>query len=137
MAFQDFTDEFVANFEELRMVYSPEEADTWCERIRANIERATAHRDVFIDAVNTGAAHLPSEQFMPALLTLLERLLPFQERPEGVRSSFECSQDNYKLLCYELFIYTVASFIKAKKFSAARQLIDYRYVAPPTFAHRS
>jgi hypothetical protein len=132
-AFQDFTNEFLLNFEELRIVYSHEEADTWCERIRANIELATAHRDVFIDAVNAGAAHLPSQQFMPALLGLLERLLPFQERPECMGSYFSCSEDNYILLCYELFLYTFASFVKARKFSEARQLIDYRYVAPQTF----
>ena len=115
------------------MVYSREEADTWCERIRANIERAVAHRDVFIDAVFAGAAHLSSQQFMPALFDLLERLLPFRGRPESVQAFFKCSEDNYKLLCYELFLYTLASFIKVKKFSEARQLIDYRYVAPQTF----
>lgn len=132
-AFEDFSEEFLTNLEELRMVYSRDEQETWCERIRANIESASAHRDVFVDVVRTGVAYCPADQFMPSLLGLLERILPLQERPEGVGSFFECSEDNYKLLCYEFFLYSVAACVKAKKYTEARQLIDHRYVAPRTF----
>jgi hypothetical protein len=131
-AFEDFAEEFLVNFEDLRMKYSKEGAGTWCDRIRANIQSATAHRDAFVDAIRTGAAHLPSQQFMPLLLGLLERLLPFQERPESSGAFYSCSEDNYKLLCYELFLYTFAAFIKAKKHPESRQLLDYHYVAPRT-----
>lgn len=129
-AFQDFADEFVLNFEDLRMVYTREEAETWCERVRANLERANAYRDVFVDAVSVGAAHCPEPEFVAMVVSLLERLLPFQEPPESQRSGFRCSQDNYKVLCYEIFLYTFASFVKAKKYLDARQLVDHLYVAP-------
>ncbi len=131
-AFEDFAKEFVVNLEELRMTYSRDDADTWCERIRANINTATAHRDVFVDVVRAGTL-LPAEQFVPSLLDLLERVLPFQERPDAVGCHFECSEDNYKLICYELFLYTLAAFVKAKKYREARQLIGHTYVAPKTF----
>jgi hypothetical protein len=131
-ALGDFAEEFISNLKELRMKYSRDEAAIWCERMRANIDTATAHRDVLVEVVRTGIA-LPTEQFMRALLSLLEQLLPFQQRPEGVGSSFECSEDNYKLLCYEMFLYVLAILIKAKKINEARQLIDYRYVGPRTY----
>jgi hypothetical protein len=131
-AFDDFSEEFISNLEELRMTYTPENADIWCQRIRENIDSATAHRDVLIDVVRA-AITLPSNQFMPLLLALLERVLPLQERPEGVNAFFKCSEDNYKMLCYELFLYVMAILIKAKKYREARELIDFQYVAPRTY----
>ena len=131
-AFEDFSEEFISNLEALRMTYSRDEANTWCQRIRENIDSATAHRDVLVDVLRA-AIGLPSNQFMPPLLSLLERILPLGERPEGVSSFFECSEDNYKLLCYEMFLYVMAVLTKAKKYSEARELIDFRYVAPRTY----
>lgn len=131
-AFSDLVECFIEDMVGLRMVYRREEADTWCERIRANINSATALRDVFVDVVRAGV-DLPSEQFVPSFIELLEQILSLQERPEGVTSCFQCSEDNYKLLCYELFLYSIATFIKAKRYEDARKLIDYRYVSPRTF----
>jgi hypothetical protein len=132
-AFHDFADEFVANLQDLRMDYFHGDPSTWCARIRENIGSAAVHRDTFVDAVYTGAAYLPSQEFVPLLIDLLERLLQFRERPDAVSTFVRCSEDNYKFLCYELFLYTVASFVKAKKLSEARQLIDYQYVISRTF----
>jgi len=132
-AFEDFAEEFLGNVSDLRMAYKKEEAATWCDRIRANIATATTHRDAFVDAIKTGVSHLPSQQFMPLLLGLLERLLAFQESPNTGGLSYKVSEDNYRLMCYELFLYSFAVFIKARKFSEARQLLEYRYVVPKTF----
>ncbi len=131
-AFSDFADEFIENMNDLRMVYSREGADTWCERIRANIHSATVHRDVFVDVIRAGI-NLPSAQFLSPFLGFLEQLLPLQEQPENAGSFYEYSEDNYKLLCYEFFLYSVAAFIKSKRYDDARQLIDHRYVASQTF----
>jgi len=133
VAFEDFGDGFIANLEELRMTFSRNEQDKWCEYIKENIAAAHAHRDVFVDVVRTGAMHLPSTEFMPALLTLLERILPLTERPNASDTFSEVSEDNFKFLCYEFFLYTVAAFNKAKKHAEARQLIDHRYVVPSTY----
>jgi len=101
-AFDDFADAFITDFEQLRMVYARSESSTWCEQIRANISSAVVHRDVFVKAVRMGAANLPLERFVGQLIDLLERVAGFRERPDGNGSFFECSEDNYKLLCYEL-----------------------------------
>ena len=128
-SFDDFVEEFLRDFETLRMKYSHDESDTWCQRIRSNIESASRHRDVFADVVYDGIRYLPSSQFVPHLQGALESILAFQYRPQATGAFFKCSEDNYKVLLYELFLYTIAIFLKAKKYEEARQLIDFRYVA--------
>lgn len=44
-----------------------------------------------------------------------------------------CSEDNYRLLCYDMFLCVLAILIEAKRIKEARQLLDYRYVAPRTY----
>ena len=131
-AFEDFANEFFNNLDDLRMTFTREEQDTWCERLRENIKLATVHRDAFVDVVKTGAAHMPASQFMPLVVGCLERLLPYQERMEG-RGGFDISEDNYKLLCYEFYVYVVASLIKVRKYAEVGQLLSHRYVAPRRF----
>ncbi len=132
LAFDDFADEFLNNLEDLRMTYSRDRQNTWCEQIRANIDLALSHRDVFVDTIQTGVKHLPPDQFAPLLLQLLERILPFTARPESVGGGFEISEDNYKFLVYEMYLYSMAILIKAKRFDCARALIAHRYIAPRT-----
>lgn len=133
VAFEDFADDFIANLEELRIAYSREEQDKWCDKIKENIAAAHGHRDVFVDVVRTGAMHMQGSEFLTSLLGLLERILPFTERPQATGAFFDVSEDNYKFLCYEFFLYAVAAFIKARKYTEARQLLDHRYVVPRTY----
>lgn len=131
-AFDDFAEQFLVNFEDLRLTYSHEQETTWCETMANNIERARAHRDVYVDTVRCGIMHVSEDWFVDALQRLLERLLPFQFRPKATGSFFKCSQDNYKFILYELFVYTMAVSIKAKRYEGARLLLDHRYFAPET-----
>lgn len=131
-AFEDFGSELLSDLEELRMVYTRKDEDTWCERLRENIAGSLPHRDAFVDVISTGAKHLPEDTFMPMLLSLLESLLPLRERPETKSggSFFNCSEDNYKFIVYEMFLYTFATLVSVKKFVSARQLLDHTYVSP-------
>jgi hypothetical protein len=132
-ALQDFFDDFADNLNDLRMEYTPSQEKTWCDSIRENIERSTTYRDVFIDVIRSGAAHMQSTHFIPLLLTFLELLLSYCRRPEGTTGYYDISEDNYKLICYELFLYTTAAFIKAKKYAEVRELVDHRYVSASAF----
>lgn len=131
VVFENFSDEFVANLEDLRVTFTRNAESSWCDLLRENISHSLAHRDVFVDVVRTGTQHMEHRNFTPLILGLLERILPFRERPEPhTGAACDASQDNYRFINYELFLYTVAAFIAAKKFDEARALIDYRYVAP-------
>lgn len=134
-AFDYFAEEFFLNLEELRLVYSREQEETWCQTIFGNIEHARAHRDVAVDVLSTGIKHIRDEWFYDALTRFLERLLPYQNRPQEMMGSFfECSEDNYKFLIYELFLYTVAAFVSTRRYGDARRLLDQAYVTPETLS---
>ena len=136
-AIEDFSTELILNLEQTRVTYRPEQKDQWCETLRTSIADTLPHRDAFATVVYTGAAHLPADQFIPAVTGLLEKLLPISMRPEDVGQFTRCSEDNFKFLCYEFFLYAFTAFIVAKKYNAARQLLDHRYVAPQTYGgHR-
>ncbi len=125
-AFDDFCQEFLANLEDLRLVYSNDQQSTWCQTLSDNIEKARIHRDLFVDVVSAGIRHVHEGWFMDSLLILLERILPFRSRPADIGSFFKCSEDNYKFILYELFLYTLAICIQSRKYREGRMLLDHR-----------
>jgi len=110
--------------------YTREGEDEWCQTMFANIERGKVHRDVFYDVVKTGVMHIREDWFLPSVLQFLESLLAFQNRPHEMGSYVRCSQDNYKFLIYELFLYALAACIKPRRYEQGRLLLDHQYVAP-------
>ena len=86
-AFEDFADEFFVNFEQLRLVYSREQEEKWCQTMFDNIEHAKAHRDVAVDVLAAGIRHIRDEWFWDALIRFMERLLPYQSRREETGSN--------------------------------------------------
>lgn len=133
LAFDDFTSDFISNLEELRITYSSEKKATWCEEIRNNIATSILHRDVCVDVIAAAARSLPGEEFMPQLVQFLEKILPFTKGLEGLVPSFDVSEDNFKFIVYELFLYSIAALILTKKYDGVRLLLTHRYVAPTTY----
>ena len=133
LSFNDFAEEFIANLEELRLTYSHDLKDTWCDVIKQNIDSAKLHRDVFVDTIWVAAISSVASNIVPLVIDLFEKVLSLTERPEGIGSSYEVSQDNYKFLVYEMFLYTVASLIKSKNYTSVKQLITHQYVAATTY----
>jgi hypothetical protein len=130
LAFDGFVDDFLIDLEALRCPFSRKIEETWCDILRDNIAKSRGHRDVFVDVIRTGVTHLPSTDFMPALIRFLEQLLPFVRERDQQGAIFEVSEDNYKFLCYEFFLYVIAACIKSNKHAEARQLIQHTYVSP-------
>jgi len=123
----------LANLEDLRIAYSREQHSTWCRTLLDNIETARSHRDIFVDVVGAGIRHINESWFVEGLLALLEKMLPFQERPNQCGVFFECSEDNCKFILYEAFLYALATCIQAKKYGEARALLDHTYIAPEKY----
>ncbi|MGR3279417.1 toll/interleukin-1 receptor domain-containing protein [Acaryochloris marina NIES-2412] len=126
-AFDDFAEEFISNFEELRQTHKSETHESWCEMLLSNIEIAKAHRNVFIDVIQTGVRHVQGDWFLSSLLQFLERLLTFQNRPNQFGKYSRFSEDNYKFLIYELFLYTLATCIKSKRYDYGTELLEHQY----------
>jgi hypothetical protein len=133
ISFEDFADDFVRDLEALRMEYKPGKQDSWCDSIKDNLGRSIVHRDVLIDVARTLSQSLPNDELINALLRLFERILSLTERPVGKQSFHPYSEDNYKFLCYELFLYTFAILIKSQRYGEARLLLDHQYVTSATY----
>jgi len=133
LAFEDFASSFLDDMNQLRMTYSYEAQGDWCDQIRENIHRGTAHRDVLVDVVRAGV-HLSPDQFIPRLLTFLERLLTLRNRPSNVNSGFDVSEDNYQFFNYEFFLYTFAILVQNHRWMDARRMLDHMYVIPDKFS---
>jgi hypothetical protein len=128
-AFNDFGDAFVTDLEDLRIEYSHDQEACWCRRLTENIAKSKVHRDTFVNAVRSGITLDNHEGFIDLLTALLEQLLAFRSRPQTSGAFFTISEDNYKFILYELFLYVVASGLKARRFNGTRRLLDHRFVA--------
>lgn len=132
-AFQDFAEQFVQDLESLRLIYTKDKEAEWCQILRDNIGRGQQYRDILVETVRCGAFGIRDDWFIEALLQLLERVLPFRSRPHSTTHYFEASEDNYKFLLYEGFLYAVACFCKARRFEDARKLLDHTYISTENF----
>jgi hypothetical protein len=130
-AFEDFTEEFLANFACLRLAYSHDQKE-WCDTFLANIATGMQYRDICVNAIRAGIGHIPDQWFIDAVLAFLERLLAFRSR-SAAGSYSEVSEDNYTFLIYELFLYVFASCVKSRRYADAAQLLEHRYVASVSF----
>ena len=124
--FDDFIEEFIRNFEELRLTYCDDKKESWCQLMFDNIENAKAHRDLAVNVIREGVFHC-GDQITNSLIRFLEKLLPFRNRPSKSGSWYECSEDNYRFLLYELFLYIVAIFISGRKYQELRDLFDHTF----------
>lgn len=127
-AFEDFAEALLENLEELRLTYTRDQDATWCQTLSENIERARPVRDAFVDVITIGSKHVRDSWFLDSLLTLLERILPFHNRPQQQGSFYEISEDNYRFMLYEFFLYTLAAYIKARRYGDSLTLLDHQYV---------
>ena len=100
------------------MTYSRDDADTWCQRIRENIDSATAHRDVLVDVVRA-AIGLPSRSVYAAASIAFGTHLAITRTPGGRGQLFSSVQKTTTSCSgYELFLYVLAVLVKAKKYAA-------------------
>jgi hypothetical protein len=73
------------------------------------------------------ARHDLGDRYILAIHRLFERLAPFLQRPETVNIWRESDFDNYRFIVWELYLYAVAIFIQAERFSAASVLINTKF----------
>ena len=129
VAFEDFGETFLLAFEDLRLTYSQDLESSWWELLHENIRGARPLRDALIDVAKTGIAHVREDWFSDDLLRFLELVLGFQNRPRLTGKFFEISEDNYRFLLYEIFLYVFATCVRSRRHGLARALIEHQYVS--------
>lgn len=126
----EFYDLFLESMNGFRISMTNENHSTFDDMVVASIEGFRPYRDEFV------ACHFFMQKYVPtiatddSLISFLERLASFQFRPQSVTRWSESEFDNFCIIAYELFLYTVAGCIRAKRYDTAAALISHQYHIP-------
>ncbi len=93
-----------------------------------SIESFLPYRKEFIELILAIARYGESDDYITALHNFFERLIPYLYLPEGFSGEYrDTDQDNFRFIIHELFLYTVAIFLKSEKFNTVHYLISNKY----------
>jgi hypothetical protein len=100
------------------------------DAVMKSIEAFTLYRDEVTQVFSAIARYTPRAEFVSRLHRFLENLIPYLQRPEGTSSWREHDFDNFRFVIRELYLYALASFIRAEQFEAAATLLSQQYYVP-------
>jgi len=126
-AFDEYCSTFVENFERFRISSFEGNYD---DEMLKNIEEFLPSRNEFIQMLIAIAQYSPTEQFAHRLHRFFESLIPYMDRPPVVTQWNERDFDNFKFLVHELFLYSLAVFLKHERFSVVSYLLQQPYYIP-------
>lgn len=133
-AINDFAEAMEDTLEDLRILYDRQQEDTWCKTIEENIRQSLPLRDSFVEVCSTILAANNEQVAVETISDLLQQLLRYKHPKRDTGGGiFEISQDNYRFICYELFLYAVAVSIRFKAYAVAEQLMSASYLEPRDF----
>lgn len=95
--------------------------------ITSNIESFTPSRNEYFQLIITVAQYKPIHEFAERIHRFIESLIPYMDRPEHLTSYNLWEFDNYKFIVHELFLYTLAVFLKYERFELAVPLLMQQY----------
>jgi hypothetical protein len=128
-AVTEYLDLMAAELEKLRLK-SPatrEEVETFDETVLTSIGAFLPYRNELIEFFATAALYQDTEPMRAPIHKFFERLIPYLDRPANLNSWREYDFDNYKFMIQELFLYLIATFIKADRLEGAAYFLDQEY----------
>lgn len=123
-ALDEYLTTFVTNFEKFRITDKEGEFD---DQITENIEKFIPYRNEAILLFVALAQYAPTEENIIKVHRFFESLIPYMNRPEYINRSSEWDFDNFKFIVHELFLYSIAIFIKYERFSEVNILLTQQY----------
>lgn len=123
-----FLDEYLSmystNLERFRVRNTDGELDeTTYESILAFLPA----RNEYVQLVATISQFQPKIESVRRLHRFIETIISYMHRPEHITTYNEREFDNYKFIVHELFLYTLAIFIKNEQFELAAHLLSQQY----------
>ncbi|MFT3927451.1 MAG: TIR domain-containing protein [Myxococcales bacterium] len=97
------------------------------DAVVANITDFIHYRNELVRFVDELALHCPGEQTANLLHRFLEKLLPYNRRPEGVTSWYEADFDNFRFITHEIFLYVIAALLRHERFAETAKLLATEY----------
>lgn len=124
--FDEYLSTLAANLERIRI----QKDDTLAEDevFLKNIESFIPERNEFINLVSLVCRFNLGAEFSKRLHTFFQDALTYYYTPESVTSFRETDYDNYKFIISELYLYTVASYLKYERFNECSNLFGKYFV---------
>lgn len=97
------------------------------DSIIESIEKFLPHRNELIQLLTTIAQYQPTKEIAYKTHRFIEKLIPYTERPENSTQWQNWDFDNFKFIVHEIFLYTIAIFIKHEQFEFVNELLKTPY----------
>ncbi|MFJ3524249.1 toll/interleukin-1 receptor domain-containing protein [Pseudomonas sp. NPDC090203] len=113
------------SFERLRIVR--ESGREFDDQVIENIEAFIPYRNEITQLLMVIAQYNSLPDIELKVHRFLEALLPFLDRPNHVNHYMETDFDNFRFIIHELFLYTIAIFLKYERFEIVQILLSSPY----------
>lgn len=101
------------------------------EAVATSIENFIPYRGEFIELLLTIVKYGEGDNYAETLHKFFEGLIPYLYRPQNTGSWHDTDFDNFKFIIHELFLYTVAIFLKEEKIDTVCHLVSNDYYLEP------
>lgn len=125
----EYLDTFSRNLEKFRIQEYEGEYD---DALLENIKSFLPHRNEFIQLLSVICQYSAQPESVQQLYKFFESLIPYLSKPESVNSWRESDFDNFRFIVHELFLYTIAAFIKNEHFNLISQFLDEKFYVKDT-----
>ena len=115
-------------FEKLRI--SHKDGQHFDDQVIQSIESFLPYRNEVIEILVLLSRNTNSDETVRVVHRFLESLIPYMERPRDVHGWRDQDFDNFKFIAHEIFLYSLASFIRNERFDTAAALMEMKYYCP-------
>jgi len=123
-ALREYLEALCCGLEQLRLSGSQ---DNFEDLVSASIKSFVPYRNEYLEVIRVVAQHNPGSDGPEVIHRFIESILPYSVAPSGLMSHTRWQFDNFCFLIYEMYLLTVAIFLKAEIFEYARVLVQQDY----------
>lgn len=124
---EEYLNIFSENLERFRIPTEESRSNTFHEKVAENINLFLPCTSEYIQTISTISMYQPTIEAAKKIHKFLESIVPYMDRPSNVTSWNGPSFDNFKFIVHEIFLYTLAVFLKNEKFEFAHEFINKKY----------
>lgn len=129
-----YLDLFIKNMERFRIKRSPEHI--FDDQVVQSIDDFLPFKNEALEVFKAVAQYSSAGDFGGAIHRFFEHFLEYTARPEGIASYHDADWDNYKFFVHELFVSSIAVFLRFERFELVSILTTRRYVLPKSIRER-
>lgn len=126
-AFDEYCNAFTLHLERFRIAAHDGHPD---DAVMKSIEEFLPYRNEAIQLFTVVAQYSPTMEFANRIHRLFESLIPYLRRPPQISHWNESDFDNFRFVIHELFLYTLAIFLKHDQIDQAVHLLATPYYIP-------